>query len=214
MALVIVTGLPCSGKSILAKKIETYLRDKIKNTTIRLVSDQEQLEWEGKNSIYMSIAKEKELRAWLKSEARRYINLNQVVILDCAAYIKGFRYELFCIAKEAKGHYCVVENLVDAELCWKWNEDLRDKCKEDKTYENGDVPEPYYNRETFDALIMRYEKCDESNRWDSPLFRDLNDNEKNLEKLFNIITDRKPLDPNKCTSLSTTSKSIFKPEKG
>lgn len=216
MALIMVTGLPCSGKSITAQRIADCLREKLKaaNDTrqVRIVSDQDTLDWDGRNAVYMSIAKEKELRSWLRAEAQRYINLNQIVILDSAAYIKGFRYELFCMTKEAKGHYCIVELLLDEEVCLSWNSE---KAKPfENTHQDPNTPKSYYDKETFDALVLRYEKCDESNRWDSPLFRLKSENDKlNIDELFNVITSEQPLMPNKCTSLTTTATTIFKPTK-
>lgn len=211
MPLILVTGLPSSGKTKLSERISSYFKTKLEQEgctrQVKIISDSDNLDWDGRNIIYMSIPKEKELRGWLRSEVQRYINLNNIVILDAAAYIKGFRYELHCLSKEAKTQYCVVERLIDPEICWTWNEDsLRDKETD------PDLPEPGYTRKTFDALVMRYERCDENNRWDAPLFRLTSEaDELNLEELYNIIIKEEPLAPNKCTSLSSTTTTIFKP---
>lgn len=211
MPLILVTGLPCSGKTKLSGSIYDYLKAKLKQEgdtrQVKIVSDSDNLDWDGRNVIYMSIPKEKELRGWLRAEVQRYINLDNVVILDAAAYIKGFRYELHCLTKEAKTQYCVVERFIDPEKCWSWNEEqLREQERD------TDLPEPGYNKQTFDALVMRYEKCDENNRWDSPLFRLTSESDQlNLEELYNIIIKEEPLIPNKCTSLSSTTTTIFKP---
>lgn len=216
MPLVLVTGLPSSGKSKLAETIFNFIKIKLEqdhdSRQVRIVSDSDNLDWDGRNNIYMSIPKEKELRGWLRAEAQRYINLNQVVILDAAAYIKGFRYELYCLSKEANTQYCVVEKLIDPETCWKWNEQhLADLPEGEK---DSEAPEPGYTRKTFDALVMRYEKCDENNRWDSPLFRINSENDQlNLEELYRILTKEDPLVPNKCTSLTSSSTTIYKPTK-
>lgn len=213
MALIIVTGYPCSGKSTTSKKILDYLKVKLAQNSdsrqIRIVTDSDNLDWDGRDIIYMSIPKEKELRGWLRSEAQRYINLNQIVILDAAAYIKGFRYELFCMTKEAKGRYCIVEKLIDPELCWKWNGQV--EAAQSDNQPSDDAPNPFYSKDVFDALVLRYEKCDETNRWDSPLFRLNSENDDlNLEELYNIVTNEGPLMPNKCTALTTTSTTIYK----
>ena len=42
---------------------------------------------------------EKMTRGTLKSAVERNLNKDTIVILDSLNYIKGFRYELFCIAK-------------------------------------------------------------------------------------------------------------------
>lgn len=214
MPLILVTGLPSSGKSTTSQAILEYMKTRLKDENdsrhVRIVSDSDNLDWDGRNNIYMSIPKEKELRGWLRTEAQRYINLNQIVILDSASYIKGFRYELFCMAKEARTQYCVVEKLIDPEICWKWNSDRLIK-NEDQDLESLELG---YNRETFDALILRYEKCDENNRWDSPLFRITSEtDELDFNKVFEIVTGEDPLAPNKCTMLTTTTSTIFKPTK-
>lgn len=208
MPLILVTGLPSSGKSKTSSELCNFFQNKLKETGdsrhVRIVSDGDNLDWDGRNEIYMSIPKEKELRGWLRAEAQRYINLNQIVILDSAAYIKGFRYELFCMSKEARTQYCVVEKLLDQEICWKWNEMRVAESDEDQQL--------CYNRETFDALVLRYEKCDVNNRWDSPLFRITREDERlPFEEVFKAITEVDPLSANKCTLTTTTTSTIYKP---
>lgn len=206
MPLIIVTGLPSSGKTTLSKHLFDYFKDRLKKeghaNQVKLVSDQDNLDWDGRDNIYMSIPKEKELRAWLRSEAQRYVSLNQIVILDAATYIKGYRYELFCMSKEAKTQYCIVEKSLEPDICWKWNEQ-RLKAHQDSNDE--DTPKLGYSRETFDALVMRYEKCNETNRWDSPLFCLTSaEEELNFDRVYQSIVEGEPLRPNKCTSLIHT----------
>lgn len=214
MPLVIVTGLPSSGKSTAAKEIADGLSklvlDQHSDRQVVIVSDSDQLDWEGRNDVYMSIAKEKQLRGWIRSEAQRQVNLNkQIVILDAACYIKGFRYELHCMTKEARTQYCIVEKLLDPEICWKWNQQMIAPFATKP--QDPDEPEPGYNRETFDALVMRYEPCDDNNRWDSPLFRLSSPDDKvDLAELYNKIVNSDPLAPNKCTLVNTTSTTIYK----
>ena len=52
--------------------------------------------------------KEKILRASLKSSVEKYIDRQRVVILDSMNYIKGFRYELYCLARNAQTTLCCV----------------------------------------------------------------------------------------------------------
>lgn len=216
MPLVIVTGLPCSGKTTSAKKIKEYFERRFKedNLTrhVRIVTDSDNLDWDGRDQIYMSIPKEKELRGWLRAEVQRYINLNQIVILDAAAYIKGFRYELHCIAKEAKTQYCIVEKLIETDTCWKWNEERHNEWASNDDHDLNE-PSPNYKRETFDALLLRYEKCDENNRWDSPLFRVTSDEEEiaSLERIYHSIIKDDPLVPNKSTTQLMSTTTIYKP---
>lgn len=206
MPLIIVTGCPSSGKTTLAKQLLDYFRSRLKQedrtNQVKLVTDEDKLDWEGRDNIYMSIPKEKELRAWLRSEAQRFVNLNQIVILDAAAYIKGYRYELFCMSKEAKTQYCVVEKSLDSDVCWEWN---KSRLEAYQGEDDEDGPKPGYSRETFDALLMRYEKCNETNRWDSPMFcLSTPEEELDFNKVYHIIVEGERLKPNKCTSLIHT----------
>jgi protein KTI12 len=218
MPLIIVTGFPCSGKSTTSKTLFDYIKKRLadENDTrkVKIVTDNDTLDWDGRDTIYGSISKEKDLRSSLRSEASRYVNLNQIVILDAAAYIKGFRYELHCMAKEAKTQYCIVELLVNTETCWKRNLERIEQRKLDKL-NDPDAPDVGYQRNTFDALLMRYERCDENNRWDSPLFRVTEPAEQVddviLEKVFDVITKDEPLVPNKSTTQLMSTATIYKP---
>lgn len=51
---------------------------------------------------------EKILRASLKSNVEKYLNAEHLVILDSMNYIKGFRYELYCLVRSAMTTFCVV----------------------------------------------------------------------------------------------------------
>ena len=59
---------------------------------------------------------EKIFRASLKSNVEKYINEQRVVILDSMNYIKGFRYELYCLARNAKTTLCLVFCDTDLEI--------------------------------------------------------------------------------------------------
>lgn len=211
MPLILVTGLPSSGKSRIAQELCDYFKKRLAESGdsrhVKLVSDSDNLDWDGRDPIYHSISKEKELRGWLKAETVRYLNLNQIVILDAAAYIKGFRYELYCASKEAQTQYCVVELLPPNDTCWTWN-----IAREDfETKSEANSSQPYYSRQIFDALLMRYEKCDPNNRWDSPLFvSETSEIEPHLDDIYNSIMHKPALSSNKCTSLSSTTTSIHK----
>ena len=53
-------------------------------------------------------------RSALKSRVQLHLSANCVIILDSLNYIKGYRYELFCLAKENSTTHCVV--FVDAPV--------------------------------------------------------------------------------------------------
>lgn len=51
---------------------------------------------------------EKILRASLKSNVEKLLDQNRVVILDSMNYIKGYRYELYCLARNSMTTLCLV----------------------------------------------------------------------------------------------------------
>ena len=51
---------------------------------------------------------EKNTRAAIKAECERFLTKDVLVIVDSMNYIKGYRYELFCIARTVRTPHCVV----------------------------------------------------------------------------------------------------------
>lgn len=64
---------------------------------------------------------EKELRGNLKSEVQKLISKENLLILDSLNYIKGFRYELYCVSKLCQTPQVIVYTDVDVDTCSKWN---------------------------------------------------------------------------------------------
>ena len=97
-----ITGIPCSGKSTVAKKIKEHLENKEKK--VMIISEDEALEQydEHKNVTLSDSLKEKTLRSELKGQVLRHLTKDTVVILDAQNYIKGYRYELYCASKSVK----------------------------------------------------------------------------------------------------------------
>ncbi|KAF2588719.1 hypothetical protein F2Q70_00040063, partial [Brassica cretica] len=72
--------------------------------------------------------------------------------------VKGYRYELWCIARAAGIRYCVVYCDVDEAGCREWNKERSDRGE--ASYVDG----------VFEDLVRRFERPERRNRWDSPLF--------------------------------------------
>lgn len=51
---------------------------------------------------------EKPARGALFTAVQRALALDKIVILDSLNYIKGFRYQLYCAARESKVRICTV----------------------------------------------------------------------------------------------------------
>lgn len=122
MPLVVLTGLPSSGKSSRALEIQQYLSARHPGLSYRLVSEETLLlkrkdAYKGaplnrpQRSALLTpkdSRMEKDTRGLIKSEVERFTGTNSLVIVDSVNYIKGFRYELFCIAKNSRTTHCVV----------------------------------------------------------------------------------------------------------
>uniref|UniRef100_A0A8C5CY68 Protein KTI12 homolog n=1 Tax=Gadus morhua TaxID=8049 RepID=A0A8C5CY68_GADMO len=153
MPLIVMCGFPSSGKTRRANEIKDYFE---KNTErkVHIVGDGTmRIE---KNTVYAESPREKNVRGSLKAEVERKINKEDIVILDSLNYIKGYRYELFCLIKHTQTPHCVVYCLTSVEVSSAWN--------------SSREPKEQYTQEILDALVLRFEAPDSRNRWDSPLF--------------------------------------------
>ncbi|KAJ8248780.1 hypothetical protein GJAV_G00227650 [Gymnothorax javanicus] len=192
MPLIIMCGLPCSGKSRRAEELKEYL---LKSTERQVFVVGEETMCIDKNSVYADSQKEKNLRGSLRSEVERKVNKDDIVILDSLNYIKGYRYELFCLIKHAQTPHCLVYCVTSAEVSSSWNAS-READKQ-------------YTQEIFDALVMRFEAPDSRNRWDSPLFAVQKEDEPPFEAIADAIFHRKAPPPNQSTQSQPLSSTNF-----
>lgn len=105
MPLVVVCGLPGSGKSRRADELRRALA--AEGRTVSVVDDAAVLGAEDA-TVYSDSAREKALRGALRAAVERRLSRQDVVILDSLNYIKGFRYELYCLARAARTPLCLV----------------------------------------------------------------------------------------------------------
>jgi len=208
MPLVMMTGLPSSGKSRTARKLCSYLEERQK--IVHMVSEEGMLpKGKSKNEVFSDSGLEKEVRSAVKSAAVRLLSKDTVVIVDGSNYIKGFRYEVWCASKATKTTQCTVQCDVSPEDARKWNEKRRLGSADTGDCENEDsIPSAVaYDPEVFDGLVMRYETPNADNRWDSPLILQLADDKRPesegpdsvCEQVFNALFNRAPPPPNQST---------------
>ncbi|XP_077005775.1 protein KTI12 homolog [Tamandua tetradactyla] len=105
MPLVVFCGLPYSGKSRRAEELRRALA--AEGRAVYVVDDAAVLGAEDA-TVYDDSAREKALRGALRATVERRLNRQDVVILDSLNYIKGFRYELYCLARAARTQLCMV----------------------------------------------------------------------------------------------------------
>lgn len=193
MPLVVVCGLPSSGKTRRAEQLAAFLREKCPDRDVQLVKDD--FTTMDKNTCYASSRNEKTARGQLKSSVERHLSQETFVILDSLNYIKGFRYELFCVSKHVKSTQCVVLCDTPPETAKTWN----------STREESER----YSEEVFDALVMRFEQPDSQNRWDQPLFSLLPDDPLPTQHILDTLVHRKPPPPNQSTQSQPLSATNF-----
>ncbi|CAH1968214.1 unnamed protein product [Acanthoscelides obtectus] len=196
MPFILISGIPCSGKTTRAVELKQFFEEQGKE--VHVVSEYEQIKKAGfeKNSFYADANKEKHIRGLLKSEVMKLISPNNVVILDGLNYIKGCRYELFCASKANKCNQCTVHAEINRDQAWAFNE-------------NRVNAEDKYNRETFDALLMRYEEPDGRNRWDAPLFMIFPDQTLSKDDIYAALFKKKLPKPNMATQNPPLSSTNF-----
>lgn len=156
MALVVICGQPSSGKSTAALFLAEALKESELKQTVRII-DETSFHLD-RNQSYANMTAEKNLRGVLRSEVDRSVSKDNIIIVDSLNSIKGYRYELWCLARAAGIRYCVLYCDVEETHCREWNEERRNK--EEATYDDS----------IFEDLVRRFEKPDRRNRWDSPLF--------------------------------------------
>uniref|UniRef100_A0A1A8FKK4 Protein KTI12 homolog n=1 Tax=Nothobranchius korthausae TaxID=1143690 RepID=A0A1A8FKK4_9TELE len=192
MPLIVMCGYPCSGKTRRANELKAHFEEKTERE-VHIVGDAA-LDVD-RNNVYADSQKEKNVRASLKAEVERKVSKDNIVILDSLNYIKGYRYELFCLIKHTQTPHCLVYTLTSDEESSLWNK-------------NRDAAEQY-SQDTFDALVQRFEAPDSRNRWDSPLFTVLQDDMLPLEAISDALFRRKAPPPNQSTQSQPLSSANF-----
>lgn len=196
MPCIVLSGAPSSGKTTRSIELKVYFENL--GIEVHIVSEADQIikaKFE-KNSVYADSYKEKHIRSLLKSEVLQYITQSNIVILDGLNYIKGYRYEIFCATKANRCTQCTVHTEINRDMAWTFNE----------SRENF---EEKYNRNTFDALLMRYEEPNANNRWDSPLFMVFPHQKLDTDSIFISLFEKKPPKPNLSTENPPLSSTNF-----
>ncbi|CBY12496.1 unnamed protein product [Oikopleura dioica] len=187
MPLIIVCGLPCSGKTKRTEEICEILAPELEKrgwSAINVVND----DLAGvKYSDYGDFAAEKEARGRIRNQVEKYISKSSITIVDSPNYIKGFRYELWCIARAASTTCCTLVPVGNHQLCRERNI----QREEDNTVS--------YTKVQLDELIMRWEEPDKNRRWESPLIPVLDEDEIENEVLLAAISG-KGLKSNRATT--------------
>ncbi|KAL0575598.1 kti12, chromatin associated [Marasmius crinis-equi] len=189
MALVTISGYPVSGKSFRALQIKQFIDEKLSrepqfsHLSTAILSDHS---LSISRDVYNDGRSEKPARAALFTAMQRQMGLSTILIVDAPNYIKGFRYQMYCAARELKLRVCTVYIVAQKEQCRERNSTRSDTDK--------------YSDATLENLFLRYEEPSSMVRWDSPLFTILwSDEAVPGEQIWEAITSGNIKPPNSGT---------------
>lgn len=165
-----MVGIPCAGKTTRANQLKTYF-EQTHQKEVQIIN--EEFLGLSKAQYLADPQQEKILRASLKSNVERFIDPQRVVIIDSMNYIKGFRYELYCLVRNAVTTLCLVFCDTDIEMA-------RKICGEGG-YENP------FPEDMFTDYASRLERPNQGQRWDKPLFHLRFDEETPVDNIANAI---------------------------
>ncbi|KAJ3165771.1 kti12, chromatin associated [Geranomyces variabilis] len=194
MPLIVMCGVPASGKTTraltLKNELEAYLAGNPQPLQARAgqpvpppispkvtLLNEESLGID-KHTAYSSPHEEKKARGTLISAVERHLSTNTITICDSLNYIKGFRYQLYCIARALGTPQCTVYCI---------------------TPHDSSTESPSYAAGVQEELTSRFEEPDSRNRWDAPLYTLLREDPTPLADIIAAIVDRAPRAPNLST---------------
>jgi protein KTI12 len=177
MALIMVSGLPCSGRTRRSKELAAEFERRLlaqedassvastsrrKLRIVHLTNEDANVD----RTAFATQLKEKPARAAFLSLGMRSVAKDAIVICDGGAglNIKGFRYQLWCAAREVGVRSVSILCVAHADTCRR-----RNRRRQRHTETNG-TDEPAYEDNTFEEMLMRFEEPNAMTRWDAPLF--------------------------------------------
>lgn len=152
MPLVILCGPPCGGKTALSRRLADYITESAGGgKTVEVISEEDHDA--DRATAYGSSALEKRARANFLSAVERRVSCERIVIADGLNYIKGFRYQLYCVARAASTPHCLLYCQTPASVVRARNEALA-----------------RYPPAAVEELLGRFEEPHYAARWDTPMF--------------------------------------------
>ncbi|PPQ68210.1 hypothetical protein CVT25_015042 [Psilocybe cyanescens] len=166
MALITISGYPAAGKSTRAAQLAAYFNHRINEddyqgpiSNVTLVSDHSlgltPHVYDGSYSLsspptlcssHLDSKSEKPARGALFTATQRLLSSDTVLIVDSLNYIKGFRYQMYCAAREMKLRTSTVRPCLRA------------------------LSTVYQLAPPLENLFARFEEPSSMVRWDAPLF--------------------------------------------
>ncbi|KAJ2392356.1 kti12, chromatin associated [Coemansia sp. RSA 2559] len=136
-------------------------------------------------------------RGALLSAVERAVSRETIVIVDAPNYIKGLRYQLYCISREVSTTQCVVHCAIPVDEARKINQ-----------ARGADG----YDAALFEELAMRYEEPSPLAKWDSPLFTVIQhdpDDRLPFDKIWDALVEKRALAPNFATAMKPVTETNY-----
>uniref|UniRef100_A0A0N5BVQ1 Protein KTI12 homolog n=1 Tax=Strongyloides papillosus TaxID=174720 RepID=A0A0N5BVQ1_STREA len=200
MPLLVVFGKPCSGKSKIIDDFVHYLQEKynIPHEKIKVIRDSDNTEFS--TNIYDNAKLEKDHRSLLKSLVDENLKKDVLVIIDALNYIKGYRYELHCIAKKVQTKFALLIINEDDNKCCDMNKMINMK----------------YDERILKEIFMRMEYPNSKDFWDkpnvtieTPTTKEKDDNIGTFDQLYHLLFEGVSLVSNKSTSCQPIANKSF-----
>lgn len=187
MTLINIVGIPGSGKTLLANNLQPLFKELGYNCIIVSEPTVE-------DGAFASAEREKQARSDFKASIRRELSPNKIVIADGMNFTKGYRYELYCIARELNLRFCCAYCEVDPFVAKQRSESR------------------YPARVLKDLIEERMEVPNEQkNKCDKPLFvvKDANNKEVLDSIVKTALSKNNKLAPKKATAKAMGSSALL-----
>ncbi|KAJ2888188.1 kti12, chromatin associated [Coemansia aciculifera] len=201
MPLIMMTGYPSSGKSTRALELRQLFEARLaepqhqhRRLTVQIIND---ASLGVTHDAYGSASAEKLARGALLSAVERLVSRETIVIADTPNYIKGLRYQLYCISREVSTTQCLVHCAISV-----------DAAREINRGRGGDA----YTEDLFEELVMRYEEPNPAAKWDSPLFTVIQHDAADklpFDAIWGAIVEQRAPPPNFSTAVKPVSETNY-----
>ncbi|KII70372.1 Protein kti12 [Thelohanellus kitauei] len=186
MALVLLCGLPSSGKSTTANKIEDFFKNNT-NLHTKVISENDKTLAQG-DELFTLPHSEMLTRTYLKNSISQS-NQFGLIIVDSASYIKSLRYEIYCLCKSQKKKLILVYMSADLEICLTLNEKRSP---------------PKYQPDTIREVCSRFEFPNPDEIWDRNIVVIEHGQDLPFDKIKSLAFSCKIVKPNKSTVITPT----------
>ncbi|KAJ2414396.1 kti12, chromatin associated, partial [Coemansia sp. RSA 2531] len=148
------------------------------------------------HDAYAKPSAEKIARGALLSAVERLVSRETIIIADTPNYIKGLRYQLYCVSREVSTTQCVVHCAISVDAARRINQARADG----------------YSDSLFEELVMRYEEPNPAAKWDSPLFTVIQHDPADqlpFDAIWDALVEQRAPPPNFATAMKPVSETNY-----